>query len=435
MSTTTATGLRRSKRLKSLNVVETEICNQIVTISSDEYNVLRSICPDFYFIDNFEIGEDDDAKGQIRQLTVEGMGRTNDYELPEELGTLSALKFLHVYRFGLTSIPSSIGMLQNLERLNLSDNYIYSPLPDEIGNLKNLTDLNLSENEITDLPTSIGNLNLLKELILNHNPLSSLPTSIGNLKNLNKLNLTGTSISCLPASVGNLEKLDILDIAKIPALKQLPEDLFNLSALRCVTVSGDSLLQGFENLIGLRMLIIRGPETSYNLSSIEHLQQLEILWLDKLTTEFDVRQLSVVRKLPNIRGLWILSSGLFSPLFSAQDLTSSDLRFLLDLVLDTSIGVLDDAIERAKIPQITYALACNNFKFHTPFSGSNEKILPLLNKLWPRMLSNACHACKHWKTWRGCGPEQHDAIYILLSEGMSFFVEMLQARSSEKSKK
>ncbi len=434
MSTTTATGLRRSKRLKSRHVVKTEIGYREVTINFDEYKVLRNICPDFSFIECFEIGHGD-AKGQIRILFLDGEARTDDYELPEDLGRLSALKRLYVNRLGLSYVPSSIGMLHNLEFLDLSVNSIYSPLPDEIGNLKNLKDLYLSRNEITDLPTSIGHLDLLRYLRLDNNPLSSLPTSIGNLKNLKWLELNSTSISSIPASFGNLDNLENLIIARTPELQQLPEDLFHLSALHSVTVSGNSLLvQELENLRGLRELIIYGRETSYDISAIQNLQQLETLKLRNFTLEFDVRQLSVVRKLPNIRTLSILNWG--SSWFQREDredLTREQRRSLLSLVRDTSIGVLDDTVERARFPEITHALACNNFKFHTPFSGSNEKTLPFLNKLWPRMLSNACHTCKHRNTCLGGGPEQHDAVYKLLSEGKGFFVEMLQARSSEKS--
>jgi Leucine-rich repeat (LRR) protein len=70
-------------------------------------------------------------------------------------------------------LPDSIGNLQNLTSLDLSDNNLKS-LPDSIGELQNLTSLSLSENDLKWLPESIKKLApTLRELNLRYNPISN----------------------------------------------------------------------------------------------------------------------------------------------------------------------------------------------------------------------------------------------------------------------
>jgi hypothetical protein len=63
-------------------------------------------------------------------------------------------------------------------------------LPDSIGELELLQELDLSENLISILPESIGNLNSLKIILLGANKLTRLPKSFSNLINLDDAILT-----------------------------------------------------------------------------------------------------------------------------------------------------------------------------------------------------------------------------------------------------
>lgn len=64
-------------------------------------------------------------------------------------------------------------------------------LPPEIGDLTALTGLYLWRNQLTTLPAEISNLTALTTLDLDTNQLTSLPPEIGDLKALRKLNLDG----------------------------------------------------------------------------------------------------------------------------------------------------------------------------------------------------------------------------------------------------
>ena len=71
----------------------------------------------------------------------------------------------------LTAVPESIGQLEQLQELNLSDNGL-TVLPESIGQLAQLQVLNLNSNQLTILPESIGQLTQLQTLQLSPNKLT-----------------------------------------------------------------------------------------------------------------------------------------------------------------------------------------------------------------------------------------------------------------------
>jgi hypothetical protein len=83
----------------------------------------------------------------------------------------------------LSSLPSEIGQLTNLQSLNWGGNQL-SSLPAELWQLTNLQWLSLRNNQLSSLPPEIGQLTNLHTLLLENNQLHHLPTEIGNLINL-----------------------------------------------------------------------------------------------------------------------------------------------------------------------------------------------------------------------------------------------------------
>jgi len=119
------------------------------------------------------------------------------------------------------TIPSSIGQLTNLEKLELSFNKLEGTLPTEIGNLKNL-----------------------KILAFNGNNLSGkIPNSIGNISSLNQLHLSSNQLTGeIPQSVTKLEYLEILNVFDNDLSGEIPSELAYSKNLKQLLVAENNLV-------------------------------------------------------------------------------------------------------------------------------------------------------------------------------------------------
>ena len=106
----------------------------------------------------------------------------------------------------LTELPLEIGNLTSLRGLDLYRNQL-TELPPEIDNLTNLMDLTLGDNQLTKLPPEIGNLTSLRDLDLEYNQLMELPSQIGDLSGLERLSVGNNQLTAIPLSMVKLEKL------------------------------------------------------------------------------------------------------------------------------------------------------------------------------------------------------------------------------------
>lgn len=150
--------------------------------------------------------------------------------LPSEIGNLTNLQKLLLIYTGLTSLPSEIGNLINLQELQVIRNKL-SSLPPEIGNLTNLQILNAYRNKLASLPLEIDKLTNLRQVNLRTNELTVLPKEIGKLTNLHKLLVSNNQISSLFSEIGNLASLRELDISR-NRLTALPQEVGKLANLR-----------------------------------------------------------------------------------------------------------------------------------------------------------------------------------------------------------
>jgi Leucine-rich repeat (LRR) protein len=88
----------------------------------------------------------------------------------------------------LTAIPTAIGRLTNLQKLDLSFNSLQI-LPISVFQLPKLQELNADINDISALPSLVGMKALAHQLVtlsLGGNPLEEIPLSFGYLKSLQK---------------------------------------------------------------------------------------------------------------------------------------------------------------------------------------------------------------------------------------------------------
>ncbi|KAL4634909.1 hypothetical protein GN956_G13946 [Arapaima gigas] len=149
--------------------------------------------------------------------------------LSEEVRLLSALTALDVHDNQLTSLPKSIGELQNLQKLNLSHNKLRE-LPEELWELRNLCSLQLQQNLLEHLTQGLGQLSTLDELDLSGNQLTELPESLANLTSLRKLNVSHNKLKTLPAGISAMKSLKLLDCTR-NQLETVPPTLADITSL------------------------------------------------------------------------------------------------------------------------------------------------------------------------------------------------------------
>jgi len=152
--------------------------------------------------------------------------------LPSSVGaTMPMLKILLLNDCNLEgSIPSDIGLLANIEEMELANNKLTGPIPDSIGSLKKLTRLILNSNKLSGpIPSTIGDLESISLLWLQDNQLTSIPKKIGGLTTLRILNLSYNKLTgTIPNTITGMTNLMQIEIqnnlglkGKVPDLKDL----------------------------------------------------------------------------------------------------------------------------------------------------------------------------------------------------------------------
>ena len=103
-----------------------------------------------------------------------GIQTSTSGSLPTELGLISNLQILNVRDMSLTgTIPSELGKLRKLVVFNASTNFFAGTLPTELGRMRNLQQLSVYLNRIEGtLPQSLTRLSKLGELLLHGNKFS-----------------------------------------------------------------------------------------------------------------------------------------------------------------------------------------------------------------------------------------------------------------------
>jgi Leucine-rich repeat (LRR) protein len=178
--------------------------------------------------------------------------------LPSRLGTLVNLERLEFACLEhLEDLPDEIGKLQKLEELIIDNGngcQMNVSIPRSIGQLENLRVLRLygaldardidSEKPArptrsTSLPDTIANLQNLEELDLGRNGIQSVPPQIASLRHLKKLGLDYNDIHEIPAFIGELTNLEELSLNSNGGVK-LPQSLAQIKGLK-VSMGNDKL--------------------------------------------------------------------------------------------------------------------------------------------------------------------------------------------------
>ncbi|XP_010941754.1 putative disease resistance protein RGA1 [Elaeis guineensis] len=169
--------------------------------------------------------------------------RWQEVEIPDLLGDLKHLRYLHIASHCMKKLPESVCLLCHLQTLILYCGAL-AKLPDGLGNLINLRCLNLSSDCIKKLPESVRQLRNLQSLDLHRcKELKELPC-VGSLTNLRHLDTRGTQVLCLPAGIEKLTNLQRLrGRYEVQGGIGVLKDLVNLQ--------GDLCIAGLGNLVSI----------------------------------------------------------------------------------------------------------------------------------------------------------------------------------------
>ena len=236
-------------------------------------------------------GVETDASGRVVQINLRGhwddenrhyVGNGLSGTIPSELGLVANLQGLDLAANSLSgTIPSELGLLANLQVLDLAANSLSGTIPSELGLLANLRWVNLRRNSLTGLiPSELGNLANLRYLRLSSNTLSGpIPPAFGNLANLTVLNLANNALSGpVPPELGNLRRLVNLYLSGNALTGSVPQTFLQLDKLtdfgfgqnESLCVPGTSTFFSWLQAIGSR----HGSEILCNATDVAWLKLL-----------------------------------------------------------------------------------------------------------------------------------------------------------------
>ncbi|XP_020966131.1 piriformospora indica-insensitive protein 2-like isoform X2 [Arachis ipaensis] len=190
--------------------------------------------------------------------------------IPSSFGVLKNLESLVLLENGLSGeIPTEIGSLIKLRRLVLAGNYFNGNIPDTFGGLKDLLIFDLSQNSLSGvLPSTLGSLTSALKIDVSHNNLEgNLPNEFANLKNLTLMDLRSNKFSggltlsleemCsleemvlsnnpLGGSINvlkweKLKNLEVLELSNMGLIGEIPESISELKKLRFLGLSDNNL--------------------------------------------------------------------------------------------------------------------------------------------------------------------------------------------------
>ncbi|KAF2284795.1 hypothetical protein GH714_030563 [Hevea brasiliensis] len=138
--------------------------------------------------------------------------------------------------FNLSQIPSQIGRLSRLTRLNLSFSNLSGQIPQQIFNLSRLISLDLSSYYSTNL--------ILDFKLKLHKP--SFKVLVQHLTNLKVLHLSSINISSrVPELLANFSPLESLRLSHCRLEGEFPVGIFQLPNLKILDLSDNRDLKGF----------------------------------------------------------------------------------------------------------------------------------------------------------------------------------------------
>jgi hypothetical protein len=128
------------------------------------------------------------------------------------------------------------------EMVYLTDNHVHGTIPSSLGQLTRLKRMQLSRNNIQgNVPPQLGLLHQhLEVLSVGHNNMSgTIPSQLGLLTNLMELNLAGNAFTgAIPSELNQLQELTILRLEENNVTGSIPPSMCNITASDGVNKTG-----------------------------------------------------------------------------------------------------------------------------------------------------------------------------------------------------
>ncbi|TYJ48286.1 hypothetical protein E1A91_A01G051400v1 [Gossypium mustelinum] len=204
--------------------------------------------------------------------------------IPSEIGNLSHLINIELGGNKLIGqIPTTIGVLEDLQSLSLENNKLEGSIPSELCHLNKLAFLFLTNNKLSGpIPACLGDLASLRKLFIDSNMFSSsIPSTLTRLNNLLILYLSSNSLSGpLPIDTGKWKVLTSLDLSNNQFSGDIPTGLTDLKDLTHFSLSNNKIMgsipESFDELLSLEFLDLSRNNLSGEIpKSLEKLRYLK----------------------------------------------------------------------------------------------------------------------------------------------------------------
>lgn len=171
----------------------------------------------------------DECRTTLEFASYNGMHSTTGSTIPSEIGLLTQLTRLDFYNNHLTgSIPSSLYRLTQLSSLNFTYNDLTGSIPSMFSDLTQLVNLDFSFNKLTgSIPSSVSKLTRLTDLAFTANKLTgTIPSSLSNLSQLARLAFTRNLLTgSIPMFLESLSQLVYFSVYNNSLTGSIPSSL------------------------------------------------------------------------------------------------------------------------------------------------------------------------------------------------------------------
>ncbi len=170
---------------------------------------------------------------------------------------LPALRELDISETAVQALPPALldGSLPALEHLYLADCKSLKSIPAELfAKNPKLTYVNLDRSGISALPDSLGDASAIKWLRVNGTAIEKFPASLAKLRGLQRIYARKCRLEAVPAELQGMEKLEDIALDGNGKIKECPQWVADLPALKNLSLSGTGVEKLPEDLSGFKKL-------------------------------------------------------------------------------------------------------------------------------------------------------------------------------------